>query len=409
MNKVTEVEYLIIGCGMVGLSMAYQLLTRNISKKVICIDKEKKLGMHSSGRNSGVLHAGLYYQTNSLKAKLCVKGAKRLRRYVEERDLPINPCGKVIVPQSIYLDSQLDELARRGKSNGAKIEMWDKAQLKKFLPLANSSSGRALWSPNTCVVKPLKIIENISSEIKEKGGEILTYNNKNGTYQLDPEKSILRFNNDLTIKYKHIINCAGLNADKIAHLFGVGLDYKIMPFKGLYWELKNSSSFRINTNLYPVPDLNVPFLGVHFTPSADKIPKITIGPTATFAFGRENYNLFDSLEPISSLNNLTIIAKQYLMNKGGFRKYVHEQSLLSFPPLLLNAAKSLIPSIKREDIKLSDKVGIRSQLFNTKKGQLENDFICKNYNNSTHVLNAISPAFTASFELADYLIDNYII
>ena len=338
MTKVIEVDFLIIGCGMVGLSTAYQLLTRNISKKVICIDKEIKLGMHSSGRNSGVLHAGLYYQPDSLKAKLCVNGAKRLRKYVEERDLPINPCGKIIIPQSINLDCQLEELERRGKANGAKVEMWDEAQLKHFFPLAKSSSGRALWSPNTCVVKPLKVIEKISSEIKEKGGEILTYDHKYGTYRLDPDKSLLKFNNDLTIKYIHIINCAGLNADRIAHLFGVGLEYKIMPFKGLYWELKNPSTFGISTNLYPVPDLNVPFLGVHFTPSADKIPKITIGPTATFAFGRENYNLFDSLEPIASLNNLTTIAKQYLMDKGGFRNYVHEQSLLSFPPLLLNAA-----------------------------------------------------------------------
>ena len=122
MNTEFETEYVIVGSGMVGLSLAYQLTMRNMSKEIICIDKESRLGMHSSGRNSGVLHAGLYYKPGTIKAKVCVNGAKRLRKWIEERNLPLNPCGKVVVPQDIHLDKQLDLLFNRGKENGAKVQ-----------------------------------------------------------------------------------------------------------------------------------------------------------------------------------------------------------------------------------------------------------------------------------------------
>ena len=408
MNKKAETEYLIIGCGMVGLSIANQLWERGISKNITCLDKEQKIGLHSSGRNSGVLHAGIYYNPGSLKAKVCVNGARRLKKWILDRKLPLNPCGKVIVPQRPSLDTQLDLLAKRGQENGATVEIWDNNQLKEFMPLAFSSSGRALWSPNTCVVKPLKVLERLSMELKNNGVRILTAKTSKDKYTINVDKSIINFNDKSSIKYKYLINCAGLNADTIAHQFCIGLDYRIMPFKGLYWELKCQDKFKINANLYPVPDLNIPFLGVHFTPSADDRPVITIGPTATFAWGRENYNSFESIELLSSIKNLTTIASQYIYNKGGFRKYVHEQALLSYTPFLAKSAQDLIPSINVEDLKISKKVGIRSQLFNKNKKILENDFICIKERNSTHVLNAISPAFTASFELADYIIDNWI-
>ncbi len=407
MNNEFETEYLIVGSGMVGLSLAHQLTLRKISKSIICIDKESQLGMHSSGRNSGVLHAGLYYKPGTIKAKVCVNGAKRLRKWIEERNLPLNKCGKVVVPQDIHLDKQLDLLFNRGKENGARVEMWDKKQLNEFSPMVRTASQRALWSPNTCVVKPLKVLERLAQELKSYGVKIFT-NNTGSNFQIDFERSKI-ISSEYSIKYKHLINCAGLYADKIAHSFDVGLEYRIIPFRGNYWEIKSPQKFKINSNVYPVPDLNMPFLGVHFTPSADNPPKITIGPTATFVMGRENYSKFNSMEPFSAVENLLTISKLFLLNKGGFRKYVKEQSFLSIPFLLTKASQVLIPDIKAEDIKLSEKVGIRAQLFNKNTSSLENDFICKNKENTTHILNAISPAFTASFELADFIIDNYLI
>ena len=202
-----------------------------------------------------------------------------------------------------------------------------------------------------------------------------------------------------------MFNCTGLQADRVAEAFGVGNQYTLLPFKGIYWQLKTSCPFKPRTNLYPVPDLNVPFLGVHFTPSADTTPIVSIGPTATPAFGRENYRGLQALEPGMAMKNIKVLARQYLANKGGFRRYVHEQAFLALPPLLIRAAQELIPAVKPEHIELSPKVGIRSQLFNQETEQLEDDFLCLPGPDSTHVLNAISPAFTASFALGDLIID----
>lgn len=395
-------DVLILGAGMVGLSVAYQLLEREIAKNIIVLDKEAKVGCHSSGRNSGVLHAGLYYKPGTLKAKVCVEGASRLRLWIEEKRLAINFCGKVIVPQREELDNQLEVLAERGKANGAQVEFWDEDQLREKIPEARTASGRALWSPNTAVVKPMEVVERLREELVQRGVKFLMYENK---YEARPENQQLKLSDGKTVAYGHIINCAGLHADRVAHSFGIGENFTLLPFKGLYWKLKENCPIQPRTNLYPVPDLTVPFLGVHFTPSADNTPIVNIGPTATVAFGRENYRGFEAIEPGMASANIAVLARQYLMNRGGFRRYVHEQAFLALPQLLIRAAQELIPNVKPEHIELSSKVGIRSQLFNRTTERLEDDFLCLTGPCSTHVLNAISPAFTASFALADLIID----
>jgi len=153
-------DVLIVGGGMVGLCLAHQLLERGITMRVTVFDKEPDLGRHSSGRNSGVLHAGLYYEPGSVKAQVCVAGARRLRAWVQERKLPLNACGKAIVPPRPDLDGQLDVLAERGRANGATVEFWDEQQLRELIPEARSASGRALWSPNTAVVKPITVVRH---------------------------------------------------------------------------------------------------------------------------------------------------------------------------------------------------------------------------------------------------------
>ena len=395
-------DVVIIGGGMVGLCLANQLLERNISRKITVLDKEIELGRHSSGRNSGVLHAGLYYKPETLKAKVCVTGSRRLRTWVEDRRLPLNPCGKVIVPQRPELDGQLDVLAERGRANGAVVELWDETQLHKFIPEARSASGRALWSPNTAVVKPIAVVQQLKQELQERGVCFLAAQQG---WTAKPEQQHLLLADGTALHYDHLFNCAGLQADRVARPFGVGLQFTLLPFKGLYWQLKKDCAIRPRCNLYPVPDLNVPFLGVHFTPSADATAVVSIGPTATPAWGRENYRGLQAIEPSMAASNLAVLARQYLANRGGFRRYVHEQAFLALPPLLLRAAQQLIPAIRAEHLELSSKVGIRSQLFNRNTQRLEDDFLCLPGPASTHVLNAISPAFTASFALADLILD----
>ena len=397
-----QYDFCIVGGGMVGLSIANQLIERKISSKILIVDKEKELGLHSSGLNSGVLHAGLYYEPNTLKAKVCVEGARKLKRWIKERHLPINDCGKVIVPQEPFLDKQLDLLYQRGIDNGAKVELWDEKELKQKFPIVRTSSGRALWSPNTSVVKSKLVLKRLEKELREQK-VIFRFNEK--LWRVDPSKKELIFTNGDKVNYSHFINCAGLRSDEVAQKFGLAKNYTLIPFKGIYWEIINKFKFDLNTNIYPVPDLNIPFLGVHFTPTADKTPTINVGPTATFALGRENYSSLENIELFNSSINLFLLAKQYIFDIEGFRKYVHEQSMLFIKPLMINSAKKLIPSIDSRDLKISTKVGIRPQLFNKNTQKLENDFLTVRGQNSTHVLNAISPAFTASFALADLIID----
>ena len=391
-------DVVILGGGMVGLSLANQLIEKGITNNIAIVDKEHALGMHSSGRNSGVLHAGIYYKPNTVKSRVCVDGAKRLGQWIKERKLPFKRCGKIIVPTKEHLDRQLDELRQRGEANGAKVELWNETELKQAAPEVRSVSGRALWSPNTAVVKPLKVVQTLHQELAIKGVRFLlgetTWENTTQTKQICLQSGE-------QIAYGHLFNCAGLQADHIAHQFGVGEIYSLMPFKGFYWQIKQTGPIQPRTNIYPVPDLTVPFLGVHFTPSADEKTRVSIGPTATPAWGREHYRGLKGIEAAMALRNAGILAKQYLLNKGNFRRYVHDQAFLSLPPLLLKAAQQLIPAITREDIEMSPKVAIRSQLFNQQTQKLEDDFLCLPGPHSTHILNAISPAFTASFALAD--------
>ena len=165
----------------------------------------------------------------------------------------------------------------------------------------------------------------------------------------------------------------------------MGHEYSLLPFKGLYWQLKQGCPIQLPTNLYPVPDLNVPFLGVHFTPNTDPIPQVSIGPTAVLALGRENYRGLEAVEPAMAAGNFALLAHQYLANKGGFRRYVHEQAFLGLPPLLLRSAQQLIPALRAKHLELSQKVGIRSQLFNRRTKSLEDDFLCLPGPASTHI------------------------
>ena len=396
-------DVIIIGGGIVGLTIAYLISEKNKSLKLLIIDKEEKIGLHSSGRNSGVLHAGIYYKPDTLKAKVSVAGAKSLREWCEAESIPVLKCGKVISPQLIELDPQLDVLLARGKKNGAKVELIDENDFYKLVPDGRTSSGRALWSPNTCVVKPYLVLERLKNILKDRGVKFLLRSNIINCSLKQKSITLQRDNLCEEKFYGHLFNCAGLQADRIAKKFNLAQDLSILPFKGLYWALKDDAPFNFKTNLYPVPNLNVPFLGVHVTPSPDG--EVSLGPTAIPAFGRENYRGISNIEPLMSINFISMLISQFILNKGGFRQYATEQAILGLKPLFLNSAKLLIPKIESKHLKLSSKVGIRAQLFNKKEKKLIDDFYLETDSSSTHVLNAISPAFTASFSLANVIIN----
>ena len=396
-------DVIIIGGGIVGLTIAYLISEKNKNLKLLIIDKEEKIGLHSSGRNSGVLHAGIYYKPETLKAKVSVKGAKILKEWCNEESIPVLNCGKVISPQLIELDSQLDLLLERGRKNGAKVDLIDSKEFYKLVPDGRTSSGRAIWSPNTCVVKPYLVLKRIKKILEERGVNFALNSNIVNCFPKQKSLTIKKGNICEHKFYGHLFNCAGLQADRIAKKFNLAKDLSILPFKGIYWALKDDAPFNFRTNLYPVPNLNVPFLGVHVTPSPDG--EVSLGPTAIPAFGRENYRGISNIEPLMSIDFISMLISQFILNKGGFRQYATEQALQGLKPIFLNSAKLLIPKIESRHLKLSSKVGIRAQLFNKKEKKLVDDFYLETHSSSTHVLNAISPAFTASFALAEVIIN----
>ena len=394
----------ILGGGMVGMSLAYQLKERSPDLSITLIDKELEFGRHSSGRNSGVLHAGIYYSPGTVKAQVCVQGAKRLRAWCEAEHLPVLSCGKVIAPQAPELDGQLELLLERGRANGAEVRLIDEHEFYQRVPDGRTATGRALWSPNTCVVKPKMVLQRLEQRLRDRGVRFLLGAEVAGIKIQGRQLTIAQNGSDYTtLSYGHLFNATGLQADRVARAFGVGEHFTLLPFKGVYWQLDPKAPFNFSTNLYPVPDLNVPFLGVHVTPSPDGT--VSLGPTAIPAWGRENYRGLDGIEPLMALEFLSDLASQWWRNAGGFRRYAREQALHGLKPLFLRAAQALVPGLRSEHLIPSQKVGIRAQLYDRESGNLVQDFRLEQGPYSSHVLNAISPAFTASFALADLILD----
>jgi L-2-hydroxyglutarate oxidase LhgO len=277
-------DYIIIGAGIIGLNIAKDLKEKRPNSKILVMEKEQEIAMHGSGRNSGVLHAGFYYTEDSLKAKFTKEGNIALKKFVKERNISINECQKVVVALNENELEGLEELKRRGDKNGVELQFLDEDQLKKLYPTLKTHK-KALLCPSTATVNPKEVTKEFARVCLEMGIEILMSCKYISSNKNTVKTSLGEFN------ATKVINCAGLYADKIANDFGFCKDYVIIPFKGIYLKDKNNVS-NLTTNVYPVPNLNNPFLGVHYTLSVDGQSKI--GPTAIPAFWRENYNGFDN-------------------------------------------------------------------------------------------------------------------
>jgi L-2-hydroxyglutarate oxidase len=395
-------DIIIVGAGIVGLSIARELKQRYPDLSITLLEKEMTLGKHSSGRNSGVLHSGIYYPEGTLKAKVCVEGARELAAYCEAHKLPFNRVGKVILPVRPEDDAQIDVLHRRGTANGAVVEIIDAQQLKELEPAAHTVTGRALHSQNTAVFDPSAILTHLAKELSAQGVTI-----RHGAEVVTGEsrKGYLVLKGGERLKFGYLFNTAGLYAERIAQMFHIGEQYRMLPFKGLYYQLREGSSLDIRGHIYPVPDLNVPFLGVHFTKTV--AGKVTLGPTAIPAFGRENYTGLQGLDIGETSAIMLRVLEQYLRNQQGFRRFAHMEARRFLKPYFVEAAQALVPALKPTDLVRSQKVGIRAQLLDVRTHQLVMDFLVERAERSTHVLNAISPAFTSAFSFARFVLDNY--
>ncbi len=387
---------LIVGGGITGLTIARELVKKGVDDIVI-VEKENSLGAHASGRNSGVLHAGIYYSPGTYKAKFCVKGNRLIKEYCGDKELTLQHNGKVIVTDDSRIDS-LYELKSRADQSGARSEIIDTQELLELEPYAVRSE-KALYSPDTAVFNPNQILLSIKEDLESSGNvRFVLGNSFTGVIG-----NTTATTNRGSINFINFINAAGTFADKIAHTFGVGSQYKVLPFKGTYKKLVKSRDFLVRGNIYPVPDLRNPFLGVHFTRAYDG--NVYIGPTAIPAFGREEYGFFDDL----SLESLSILGRDVLLFfvNEGFRTAAKSETKKYFTQYMLSEAKKLVPELKIEDIEDTPKVGIRPQLVDWKSKKLVMDFIVLKDGNSLHILNAISPAFTCSMAFAEHVVNDF--
>ena len=374
-------KVLIVGAGIVGMTLAYEWQKKNPNDEIIIIDKEPHEAFHASGKNSGILHAGFYYNTDSLKARLTAEGNALMKKFCKEKNIKINETGKLVVAKNEEEVETLKELERRSKANNAGAYLISEEEAKKIDPNAKTYKY-ALYSPNTASVNPREVCFRLREDLEEKGVKFV--------FNMPFEK--------YKQSYDFLINAAGLYADKIAHGFGVGLDYEVIPFKGLY--LKYSGNDKIKTQIYPVPNIKNPFLGVHFTLMADNTVKI--GPTAIPAFWRENYAGFKRFDFKEMIEILGIEAKMFFKHKW-FRDLAFYEMRYYLPKNLINEAKKLVYYLRGSFKPYPP--GIRAQLVDKRDLSLVMDFLVEKKENQIHILNAVSPAFTASFAFAEYVLD----
>jgi L-2-hydroxyglutarate oxidase LhgO len=393
---ILKSDFLIIGGGVIGLSLGISIQKKFPKSKVVIIEKEKKIAEHASGRNSGVIHSGIYYPADSLKAKFTKAGNEFWTNYCRENSINIDCCGKVIVAKSESDLNVMDLLYNRAISNGIDVKMLDNYELKQIEPKSRTFS-KAIYVPSTASVDPIEICKHLEKSFLFFGGTIFydeqfLKNNKNNLVRTTRKN----------ISAGHIFNCAGLYADKVAKQFNFSENYSLVPFKGLYAYSKLSRELP-RVHIYPVPDLSKPFLGVHFTRTVNGFGKI--GPTSMPSFWRENYQGFHRFNPNEFLEVTKNLSKLMIGNKNNFRKLALSELRKQKISHLLEDVSSLIVNANSLGFNTWGRPGLRAQLINLKTNDLVMDFMIEGDSKSTHILNAISPAFTCAFPFSEYLIE----
>ena len=398
MTRTADVA--VVGGGIVGLAIADALLARRPGASVVVLDKEPRLGEHASGRNSGVLHAGFYYSPDSLKARLTRRGNVLLHEFCDEHDVPVRRCGKLVVAQRPADLPVLDELLRRAGANDVPVELVDEAQARELEPLARTLE-RALWSPTTSSASPIAVVEALARRVRDRGGEVLL-----GSPVIAARPGHLT-TPGTAWSVGHVVNAAGLHADRVARWFGMCDDYVVLPFRGVYWYGDRSRwAPGLRRHVYPVPDPRNPFLGVHLTVTVDGRAKV--GPTAQPVLWRESYGGTRG----ASADDLGEVARQLPRLLTSRHHDVPALLRAELPtywrPHLVRAAARLVPSVRPEDFRERGRPGVRAQLFHLADKRLELDFVVRGDAHSTHVLNAVSPAWTSSLAFAEHVVGTVI-
>lgn len=388
-----KADFLVIGGGVIGLNIARGLRRTFPDASVHLIEKEADCGLHASGRNSGVLHAGFYYSPDSLKAHFTWRGNRLLTEYCEEKKIPLNKCGKLVVARNRTDHAGLDELLRRGRANGIPLDEISAKDAKAIEPRVKTCE-RALFSPATSTVDPSQVMQAMKKDAVDENVQLHC-----GVRYLGFSKGQVK-TTQCTYDVGYVVNAAGLYADRIARDYGFSEHYRILPFKGLYL-YSSEEPGSIRTNIYPVPDLKNPFLGVHFTVAASGRAKI--GPTAIPVFWREHYAGVANFR-WNEFVDVAVRGLGLLVNSNfNFMMLALREMAKSSKSKMVSLASELAEGVRSEHYQNWGRPGIRAQLIDTTKQKLEMDFVLEGDNKSMHVLNAVSPGFTCSIPFSEHV------
>ncbi len=384
-------DFVVIGGGIVGLSTARALLGRHPGARLAVLEKEGGWARHQTGHNSGVIHSGIYYKPGSLKARFCLEGARALVDFCQERGIDYEICGKIIVATEPAELQLLDDLHERGLKNGLAVEKLDPKQLKEAEP--HASGLAALSVPSTGIVDYTRVARAFATLVEEKGGQLLTGTAVQGVSEGGHVVEV-RTNRGL-IRARTLVNCAGLHSDRVARLCGVDPGTKIVPFRGEYYELRSEKRYLVKNLIYPVPNPNFPFLGVHFTRSVEGM--VEAGPNAVLGLAREGYKKTDFVLK-DFVEELTYPAL-WRLARTNWRTGVGEIHRSLSKKAFVRGLQKLVPEVREGDI-VPIAAGVRAQAL-TGEGKLVDDFLISEGENSIHVLNAPSPAATASIPIGE--------
>jgi L-2-hydroxyglutarate oxidase LhgO len=391
---VSRHDVIVIGGGIVGLAAALAITKRFPRLRLLLLEKESRVGQHQSSHNSGVIHSGIYYKPGSLKAKLCVEGARAMVDFCRENGVPHQVCGKVIVATDEEEFPRLEELRKRGEANGLTgVRLIDTEQLREIEPHARGF--RALAVPSTGITDYEKVCEKYAELISAQGGTILTSTPVTGIKKR-PQETVVETNGG-AFETTAVINCAGLFSDRVSRMAGDQPDAVIVPFRGEYYLLTPERSSLVRALIYPVPDPRFPFLGVHFTRRVSG--RVDAGPNAVLAFRREGYSRADFHLPdlASSLafpGFWRMAAKHWRSGRDEFRRSFSKSRFVA-------ALQRLVPEVREEDF-VPGGSGVRAQALR-RDGTLVDDFQIVPSGKMLHVLNVPSPAATASIPIGRFI------
>ena len=388
----------VVGAGIVGCSIAREIRLRQPNKSVIVLEKEDRAGAHTSSRNSGVIHSGINQKPGSLKAALCVRGSTLLRDFCRKSGIPEREVGTVVVARNDQESATIRELERRANANGVQgVKIVDQKELKQIEPYAVAME--ALISPTGAIVDSGLLVSGMAADAARNGASLIFDAKVQGIDDQGSELIVKTSKSDFHVKF--LINCAGLYADQVAWMMDVGRDYFVVPFRGDYYRLKTESSHLVNSMIYPAPNLELPFLGIHLTKRTDG--SVIVGPNASLALGRENYkgsgmNWGETLRMISNSRFVRLMADFDFLQIA-----IEELNLSISKKAFLKAARELVPSISDDDLQ-PDQSGMRAQLVD-RKGHLVDDFLFERTDKSFHILNAVSPAMTSALSFAEHVVN----